>query len=34
MNDQYIISIIILAPWLMIGAWEILQAIKEKGAEQ
>ena len=30
MQDHYILSLIILAPWAMVGAWELLQAIKEK----
>lgn len=30
MEAQYTISLIILAPWFIVGAWEILQAIKER----
>jgi len=30
MEAHYIISLIILAPWFMVGAWELLQAIKER----
>ena len=30
MEAHYTISLIILAPWFILGAWEILQAIKEK----
>ena len=30
MEAHYIISIIILAPWFMVGAWELLQAILTK----
>jgi hypothetical protein len=33
MEAHYIISLIILAPWFMVGAWELLQTIKERGAK-
>ena len=34
MEIHYTISLIILAPWFILGAWEILQAIKGKELRQ